>query len=721
MFRARGNEVIHGRPGNDQGGMRIVDKNKTCGLSFNFAPAIAKDRNVFKIIVESLTESCIIFEAARGGRFRYSYANQAGYVIAGIKPEAIGCLLEEAHGPEEAAAIRHILLNALEGRKPAAAGFGDLRFPAELASENTAIIPIRNEEGEPFCLAALITGENTLHARLRKAREESQMLRSVIEHNNDGILAVSIKGEILSANQAAGKIIGYPEKQIKGRSVYNLLGDSDISLLQKALIRAVNGYFSELEQYRLIHKNGKQFIVFLKTVPMVADLEVKGIYVIIRDITEEAKAADMVDYVMHHDQLTGLKNRKSLMKDLDAAIASAREKHSKIALLYIDLDRFKLINDTIGHIQGDLLLKQVGSRLKSVEGENYKVYRVGGDEFVVVLSHTSQKEVLNFAARIFSSFKDSVLIGQHDCFITPSIGISMFPFDGEDSGTLMKKADGALSQVKQRGKAHYQFYSADFNKNSSNLVMIERHLRRAIERNELLLYFQPQFDLRSGKITSFEALLRWNSPVLGFVSPADFIPVAEDTGLIIPIGEWVLEEVCKVIVEWERKGYTALKVAVNLSPKQFLQPNLCSKIDHLLKKYRVRTECLGIEITEGAMQDTGEALEILKCLKKLGISISIDDFGTGYSSLSYIKQFPLDTLKIDQSFIRDVLSDKKDAAITSTIIHLAHSLGLEVIAEGVETEEQAEFLKNADCEKAQGFWYSRAIPIKEVEMKYFIS
>ena len=684
------------------------------------APAIAQGRNVFEIIVDHLTETCILFNLTKEGRFRYSYANRRGCRVAGITPEDIGCFLEEAHDAEEAMAIHHILAAALEERKPLTDEIASFRYPSLLAEEAT-IIPIRDPNGDPVCLAAFTAGSNTVHAELNQAREECKMLRSIIEHNNDGVLAVNRRGEILSANQAAGRIMGYPEKQMEGKSVYNLLEDDEISLFQKALLRAANGYSSELQQYSLHHDNGEQFFVFLKTIPITANKGANGIYVIMRDITEAAKAAEKVDFMLHHDHLTGLKNRKSLMKDLDADIGSAILKQTKIALLNIDLDRFKLINDTVGHSQGDLLLRQVGARLMSVEGGDFHVYRVGGDEFVVLLRDTSQKEVLNFAARIFSAFKESVLIGQHDCFITPSIGISMFPFDGEDSGTLMKKADGALAQVKQRGKAHYQFYNEEFNKDSSNLVLIEFHLRRAIERNELLLYFQPQFDLRTGNITSFEALLRWNSPVLGFVSPADFIPVAEDTGLIIPIGEWVLEEVCKVILEWERKGYTALKVAVNLSPKQFMQPKLCSRIDHLLKKYRVRADCLGIEITEGAMQDTGEALEILKCFKKLGISISVDDFGTGYSSLSYIKQFPLDTLKIDQSFIREVLSDKKDAAITSTIIHLAHSLGLEVIAEGVETEEQAEFLKNAGCEKAQGFWYSRAIPMKEVEMKYFIS
>ena len=684
------------------------------------APAIAQGRNVFEIIVDHLTETCILFNLTKGGRFRYSYANRGGRRIAGIRPEALGCTLEEAHEAEEAMAIHHILTAALEERKPLTGVISSFRYPSMLA-ENATIIPIRDLNGNPICLAAFTTGSNTVHAKLKQAQEECTMLRSIIEHNNDGVLAVNRNGEILSANQAAGRIMGYPEKQLEGRSIYNLLEDEEISLFQKALLRAANGYSSELQQYSLLHDNGEQFFVFLKTIPMAVNKEVNGVYVIMRDITEAAKAAEKVDFMLHHDHLTGLRNRKSLMKDLEADIGSATLKQTQIALLNIDLDRFKLVNDTVGHSQGDQLLRQVGARLMSVEGGDFHVYRVGGDEFVVLLRDTSQKEVLNFAARIFSAFKESVLIGQHDCFITPSIGISMFPFDGEDSGTLMKKADGALAQVKQRGKAHYQFYNEEFNKHSSNLVLIEFHLRRAIERNELLLYFQPQFDLRTGNITSFEALLRWNSPVLGFVSPADFIPVAEDTGLIIPIGDWVFEEVCKVILEWERKGYTALKVAVNLSPKQFIQPKLCSRIDHLLKKYRVRAEYLGIEITEGAMQDTGEALEILKCFKKLGISISVDDFGTGYSSLSYIKQFPLDTLKIDQSFIREVLSDKKDAAITSTIIHLAHSLGLEVIAEGVETEEQAEFLKNAGCEKAQGFWYSRAIPIKEVEKKYFIS
>lgn len=295
----------------------------------------------------------------------------------------------------------------------------------------------------------------------------------------------------------------------------------------------------------------------------------------------------------------------------------------------------------------------------------------------------------------------------------------MFPNDGKNAETLLKNAEEALFRVKEKGKAHFQFYRSDMNSIIKNVVELETHLRKAIDRNELTLYYQPQIDLATMRIMSFEALIRWNSKELGFISPADFIPLAEDTGLIIPIGNWVIETACRQLQEWKNKKMVEYRVAINISPKQFQQHSLLRVIQNAIEKYRINPKLLEIEITEGAMQDTKDTAPILSGLKELGVSISVDDFGTGYSSLNYLKQFPIDVLKIDQSFVRDVLSNDKDAAITTTIIHLGKSLGMEVIAEGVENEEQAKFLQNAKCHKAQGFLFSRPLPVEDIE-KYFM-
>lgn len=436
-------------------------------------------------------------------------------------------------------------------------------------------------------------------------------------------------------------------------------------------------------------------------------------------IIQYAQTMDMIENMLYRDLLTGLYNRKALFKHLDKAIQRAQESSEEISILYIDLDRFKLFNDTLGYQMGDQLLVDVGKRLSGIDHSAYSVYRISGDNYVILLPHVNQEQATIFASQVMDRFNDPFEMNGQDYFMTPSMGIALYPLDGLDSDSLIRKADAALYQVKISGRGEFQFYSIDLYEQLPNVLQMEAKLRRALEKDELSIYLQPQINLESGRVTSFEALLRWNNAELGFISPAEFIPIAEETGLIIPIGEWVIEEVCKLIRSWNEKGYEPVKVAVNLSPRQFLQPTLGDVIHSLLHKYDIEPSLLEIEITESAMQDTSEALNVLNRLNCLGVSISVDDFGTGYSSLSYLKQFPLNTLKIDRSFIQEVLSDRKDAAIITTIIYLAHSLGLEVIAEGVETEEQAQFLRDVRCEKAQGFYYSKPLPIEEIEKLFF--
>lgn len=293
----------------------------------------------------------------------------------------------------------------------------------------------------------------------------------------------------------------------------------------------------------------------------------------------------------------------------------------------------------------------------------------------------------------------------------------MFPADGQDSETLIKNADGALLQVKEKGKGHFRFYRSDMKDAFPNYILMEAHLRKAIEMNEFVMHYQPQVNLKTGKIKTFEALLRWQNRKFGNVPPSQFIPLAEETGLIIPIGEWVIHSVCSQLADWRNKGYKDIRVAINISPKQFLQTNLPEIIQKALFMNQLPASALEIEITEGAMEDTIAALSMLHRLKKIGIIISVDDFGTGYSSLNYLKRFPIDILKIDQSFVREIQVNEKDAAITKTIIHLAHNLGMEVIAEGVEEEDQVQFLVSAQCQKAQGYYFSRPVSAKEIEQK----
>ncbi|WP_077617653.1 GGDEF and EAL domain-containing protein [Bacillus sinesaloumensis] len=429
-----------------------------------------------------------------------------------------------------------------------------------------------------------------------------------------------------------------------------------------------------------------------------------------RDITARVADKELITYMAYHDPLTGLPNRSSLKKDLDHAVEQAKKGHKKLALMFIDLDRFKFFNDSMGHIAGDHLLKEVGKKLASINHEDYKVYRQGGDEFIVILSNTSSEGTEQFAQQVNQEFKKPFVLEDKEFFISASIGISTFPSDGMEGEALIKNADTALYRAKELGRSLYQYYNPDLQKQTTHLMQLETGLRKAIEKNELEVYYQPQLDLATNKVSSFEALLRWKHPTLGFVSPAEFIPIAEDTGLIFSIGEWIIQTVCQKLKRWKESGYLPVSVSINLSPKQFQQPELIKIIEKNIELNQIFPESLEFELTESAMQEPKKTMETLAKLKAIGVRISVDDFGTGYSSLSYIKKLPIDSLKIDQSFVKDVLSDEKDAAITTTIIHLAQSLGLSVIAEGVEEEKQVEFFKIMGCHKVQGYFFSKPIP-----------
>ncbi|KQL21873.1 diguanylate cyclase [Cytobacillus solani] len=575
-----------------------------------------------------------------------------------------------------------------------------------------------DEKDEVLYVVSVTRDITTALLEKKRLIKSEQKYRSIVDHNLDGIISVDLKGAILEVNPAGNQLTGYTEKQLTKRSIFNLIRDQDIPDFQNLFDITKNGYPSESLDIHFVHRKGHYLSIHLKTVPIVINSEIEGIYVIIKDISEQAENAETIRYMAFHDQLTGLLNRRALLADLDKYILDAKKVGNEFALLSIDLDRFKYLNDTLGHIFGDEILKKVAERLCEFRHKNYSVYRQGGDEFIILLPHADRGKARRFAQSILARFTSSFYLHSKEYYITPSIGVSMYPNDGNNAEALIKNADEALFRVKEKGKAHFQFYRSEMNSIINNVVELETFLRKAIDKNELTLYYQPQIDLKTMKITSYEALLRWNNHELGFISPADFIPLAEDTGLIIPIGTWVIETACKQIKDWSDKGEKDFKVAINISPKQFQQHSLLTIIQKAIEKHRIHPKCLEIEITEGAMQDTKDTSPILSGLKDLGVSISVDDFGTGYSSLSYLKKFPIDVLKIDKSFVKDVHVNEKDAAITTTIIHLGRSLGMEVIAEGVENDEQAQFLLNANCHKAQGFLYSKPLPADEIEKNF---
>jgi diguanylate cyclase (GGDEF)-like protein len=380
-------------------------------------------------------------------------------------------------------------------------------------------------------------------------------------------------------------------------------------------------------------------------------------------------------------------------------------------VLFIDLDRFKFVNDTLGHQAGDALLKEMSARLKAELRASDVVARLSGDEFVVLLREVDGLDQVGAVARkiLSAAMKPIESVGR-ECRVTASIGIAMYPLDAQDEQSLMKSADMAMYLAKEEGKNNYQFYSADMRSQSIEKLALETELRGALGRNELFLHYQAKLDLKTETITGVEALLRWNNPELGSVTPAQMIPIAEETGLIVPIGKWVLKTACEQNVSWQQQGLPALCMAVNLSPRQFADPDLITDIAAVLQETGMAPELLELEITESmVMHNTDRAVTLLKAIKELGVRLAIDDFGTGYSSLAQLKRFPIDTLKVDRSFIREIPNDTEDKAITEAIIALGRTLGLTVVAEGVETEAQQTFLREQACDEIQGYYFSRPV------------
>ncbi len=434
------------------------------------------------------------------------------------------------------------------------------------------------------------------------------------------------------------------------------------------------------------------------------------------DITERKRAEAQIASLAYHDTLTGLPNRLLFNDRLAQAILQAQRRGRRLGVLFLDLDRFKVINDSLGHSVGDKLLQALARRIAiTIRGED-TVARLGGDEFTLLLPNVGHAEDASLVAeKLLESVRRPVRIDSSELFISASVGISLFPDDGGDPETLVKNADTAMYRAKELGRDNFQLYAAAMNATAVERLAMETSFRKALAREELVLYYQPILDLKSGEPVGVEALLRWNRPGIGLVSPLDFIPMAEATGLILPVGPWLLKTACARVKRWHQHR-PGLRLAVNLSARQFQQADLAGRVQRAVRAADFPVECLDLEITESwAMQNADAAILTLRELKALGISLSIDDFGIGYSSLSYLKRFPIDNLKIDRSFIHDLTNDPDDAAIVKAVIALGHSLKLKVVAEGVETEEQREFLASHDCDLAQGYLFGPPLPADECE------
>jgi len=567
----------------------------------------------------------------------------------------------------------------------------------------------RDEHGFPLRL----TGTHSDITERKRAEENLRLWAMVFRNSGEGIYITDSERRIISVNEAFTRISGFTQQEIEGRKSSVLRSgehDEDFYRNMWATIDETGYWQGEVWDRR---NNGEVYPKWsaISAVRNSAG-ELANYIGIFSDISEQKAAEERIRYLAHHDFLTGLPNRSALQDRLEVLIAHARRVKKQVAVLFVDLDRFKNINDSLGHHVGDELLRQVARRLERCVRNEDTVCRLGGDEFIMALAEVGDvNAAAHVAAKVINAVSRPYRLADMELRVTPSIGISVFPDDGENIDELIRNADAAMYLAKEQGRDNFQFFTPELNTRTFKRLSLENSMRRALERGEFSLYYQPQVNLSTGAVIGVEALLRWKRNHEVVAAPAEFIPVAEDSGLIIPLGKWVLTEACRQQDRWSREGKARFPMAVNISALQFRQKNFGDLVRGVLEETGVDPRCLDIELTEGMLMTDAEAsIGVLRELKEMGVSVSIDDFGTGYSSLNYLRRFPIDRLKVDQSFVRDLTSDATDRAITGAIIALGKSLGLRVIAEGVETEAELALLRNQHCEAVQGNYFSRPLP-----------
>ncbi|MEW6118409.1 MAG: EAL domain-containing protein [Nitrospirota bacterium] len=555
---------------------------------------------------------------------------------------------------------------------------------------------------------AAVAIKNAMHVAALK--ENEQYLKTILDSIQTGVLVIDAETHrIVAANPAAINMIGAPCDQILGRICHQFICPAEegacpltdfgqpIDNSERLLINAGRNPVPILKNAGTVQMNGRTYLIES-----------------LIDISERKQMEETIWRQAYHDDLTGLPNRILFIDHLTLALTQAHRSRQKLAVMFLDLDRFKMINDALGHSVGDRLLQKVAHRLRASLREEDTVARMGGDEYTVLLPHIAhENDVVTIAKKILAAFEQSFLIDGHEFSVTTSVGISLYPDDGSDIETLLKNADVAMYHAKEQAGNNYQFYSPSLNSRALKRITIERRLRQVFEREELVVYYQPQVSAATRQIVCAEALVRWQHPEQGLLSPVQFIPLAEETGLIDRIDEWVLRTACAQSRTWQEHGGTPFVITVNLSARQFQHSNLADIVSRVLRETGLSPELLELEITESvAMKNMELTVANLTKLTGMGVKVSIDDFGTGYSSLSYLKKLPIQKLKIDKTFITGLGEDPDDNAIVSAIIALAHNLKLNVAAEGVETEDQLSFLQSYGCDVLQGYLFSEPLPVK---------
>lgn len=578
----------------------------------------------------------------------------------------------------------------------------------------------------PVRIAALLSAvRSSLRGRsrqylMRKSQlqlQESELrFKSLFEDHPDGIVVHDLKGKFISGNKAVESITGYTMEDLQGKTTQSITTSDDTDRVIECFKEAAKGIPKKFRA-KAIRKDGSIIEVEGMYVPLIVDGEIKGVHGIFRDITQSSNYERRIQHLATHDVLTELPNRHLLIDRMHQSIEHSRRTNKQTGVLFMDLNRFKHINDSLGHDIGDLLLKEISARLKRCVRETDTVARIGGDEFVVMLDELGSIETMvAIADAILESVSRPIRLAEHELTITTSIGGSVYPKDGFDVPTLLKHADLAMYQAKKMGSGSFRFYDPDMNLRILERLLTESALQHALDKNELTIHYQPQVSIDLNEIIGVEALVRWEHPEKGLIEPADFIPLAEEIGMIGEIGEWVLRSACTQNRAWQEAGFPSIKVAVNLSSHQLRSPRIEQIVRSALADSGLDARYLDLEITEtGVMENIELSFQTLLGIRKTGVSVSIDDFGTGYSSLSHLKRLPVNAIKIDRSFIRDLGHDHNDAAIVGATLAMAQHMDLKVVAEGVTDVEQVRFLSKHRCSDMQGFLFCHPMPAHELQ------
>lgn len=662
---------------------------------------------VLDIIIFISPEGQII-DANEAAVKRYGYTHQ----------ELTSMPVQMLRLPEDQAAVPYFLQKAPQG----------MQFELKHVCKDGSVFPIdisakgATINGKPIIVSLIrdISERKKVEAEIWLEKERAQVTLASI---GDAVITTDVQENIEYINPVAEALTGWSNAEGIGLSldeVFNILNEETKEVVESPVARCLREgrVVSIVEHTVLINRAGHSASIEESAAPIRdRDDAIIGAVLVFRDVSYKRNHMKELAHQAQHDALTGLPNRFLFSEHLKQALARARRKGDKLAVMFLDLDRFKLINDTMGHNLGDQLLKSAADRIQQTLREGDTVARQGGDEFLILLPEIKNDlEAAKISERILGSFSQPIILEDNEIYISTSIGISLYPNDSTDIDTLVKQADTAMYYAKERGRNNCQFFTPGLNIKANQRLSTENSLRKALGRKEFVLHYQPQVNLDTGSIVGMEALIRWNSAELGLVSPEAFIPIAEETGLIIPIGEWVLRTACGQNKNWQDQGYAPLRIAVNISARQFQELSFIKSVEQILRDTELDPQWLELEVTESIAMEKGEtSFKMLNAFKKLGVRISIDDFGTGFSSLNYLSRMPIDTLKIDQTFIQDICTGETGKEVVTAIIQLAKNLDLKVIAEGVETDSQCSFLKGKLCDEMQGYLFSKAVPSEEAE------